>query len=428
MILEEPADLYRVETTYAYEQKGTIFAIYVHVPMVEKKEKLKLYEYVRFPIIQSFRANATIIPDVGEETNIAVVPIAQETRVIEAISQHRFRTMSETDIHSCQKIRNVHLCGGRNLLRTDIEESCIGGLWLADNSIIANNCEMKITKSKEFVAKVSANTWMVFSPKSLSTTVQCGEVVETIRFNEGQSRVEMPENCELLSYTAYLSTDININMDFKYKVIEWKFNGDVFEEFTKDGENVNEIIRGIVKTKSRFSLGDITHLKHYYTASSGEIAKIWEYVTSLNVFAWFGNIYMFLTVCLVVIILWFCYKGGCIGLTYRCLVGKKKNGQRVRERSESGGRRESHDIESNHHPRMVPSLIPVRPSAPGVSFEGEKSNGRKMAKPSYKEENDSDEGECSPGEIPEGLKLENFVCNHHMKKGYGHCTGYFNEH
>ena len=125
MILKSPSDLYKVETTYAYEKNGAVFAIYVHVPMVEKEEKLKLYEYVKFPIVQSFKANATIIPDVGEETNIAVVPIAHENRATESISQHRFRTLSELDIQSCMKINDVHLCGGRNTLRTDIENSCI---------------------------------------------------------------------------------------------------------------------------------------------------------------------------------------------------------------------------------------------------------------------------------------------------------------
>jgi len=436
MILEEPADLYKVETTYAYEKEGEVFAIYVHVPMVEKEEKLKLYEYVKFPIIQSFAANATIIPDVGEEPMIAIVPIDQATRAVEAISQHRFRTMSETDIQSCQKIRDVYLCGGRNTLRTDIEDSCIGGLWLADHSIISRNCDMKISKSKEYVTKISANSWMVFSPKKLITTAKCGGTTVPVRF-ERQNKIVMPEDCQLLSYSHYLSTDLNINMDYKYKVIEWKFNGDVFEEFTREGEDVNKIIRGIVQTKSRFGLGDITHLKHYYTASSDQIAAIWEYLTSLNIFGWFGNFYMFLTFCMVIMILWLCYKGGGCTKFYRCLFKKKERGNRhrQRERSESVSRHDRHDIEANHlsYPILMPSLHPTRPSAPilespnvsNLEIERELTSGRRIPKPNHREEGRWEE-ECNPGAIPEGLKLENFVCNHHVKKGApGHCMGYY---
>ena len=77
-------------------------------------------------------------------------------------------------------------------------------------------------------------------------------------------------------------------------------------------------------------------------------------------------------------------------------------------------------------PPLVPILIPpARPSAPAeVSFENEISYRKGSHEFHARDEND----ECNPGQLPEGLTIENFVCNHHVKRGGpGHCTGYFNE-
>ena len=423
MVLERPFDLYKVETTYAYERNGKVFAIYVHVPMVEKDEKLRLYEYVKFPILQSFKANATLIPNVGEETNIAVVPITQTVSSKNPISQHRFRTLSETDLQSCLKINDVYLCGGRNTLRTDIESSCIGGLWLADHKIISKNCEMEILSLREYVAKIGTNKWIIFSPEKRFKSAKCGDnIAETIRLSY-QTKLVMPEDCMVALDSHYLTTDTNVNMDFNYKIIQWNFNGDVFQEFGEGMENINEVIQGIVQSKSKFSVGDISHLKHYFSPSTAQIAAIWEYLSSLNIFAWFGNIYIFLTICLIIVGIWFCYRGGCLSAFYKCLCYKKKRGG---ARSRPRHQNDEDDQEAIHLPPLVPILIPpARPSAPAeVSFENEISYRKSSHEFHARDEND----ECNPGQLPEGLTIENFVCNHHVKRGGpGHCTGYFNE-
>jgi hypothetical protein len=427
MILENPSDLYKIETTYAYEKEGRVFAIYLHVPMVEKDEKLKLYEYVKYPIVQSLSANATIIPDVGEHTNIAVVPIAQDARAIDKISHHRFRTMSDTDLQACMKINDVYMCAGRNTLQTDIENSCIGGLWLADHTVISKNCDMKIGPLREYVAKLGSSMWIIFSPERRTTSVQCSNgLVESVPI-EGQVRLEMPEDCMINLHSYYLTTDTNVNIEFKYKVIEWKFNGNVFEEFITGDENVNEIIRGIVQSKSKFGIGDISHLKQYYAPSSAQIAAIWDYLSGLNIFAWFGNIYIFLSACLLIVFIWFCYRGGCLSALYNCMcVRRPDDDDRNRHRNRAN---RVEDGESEEVQILRPIIMPPpRPSAPVV--DAENAVGIENEKRVRKGKRVSDEGEledeCDPGPIPEGLRIEDFVCNHHVKKGApGHCTGYF---
>jgi hypothetical protein len=70
---------------------------------------------------------------------------------------------------------------------------------------------------------------------------------------------------------------------------------------------------------------------------------------------------------------------------------------------------------------LVPSLVPApKPSAPIVDVENELTDERRVSV--YRD----GENECNPGPLPEGVKLEDFICNHHVKKGApGHCMGYY---
>jgi hypothetical protein len=428
MILENPFDLYEMEATFGYAQEGRVFAIYVHVPLVERKEQLSLLEHLPFPILQSFTANATIFPKTGDDKYLALISTGEEVATSETTPPHRYRVFGEADLQACYRFRNVYLCGGRNTLRTDIQDSCIGSLWLMDHTLISKNCEMNLGPYSEFVAKLGPSKWMVFSPILFMASAVCGkDSSKTVRIKK-QTVIEMPDDCRVYLKKHYLSTDNNIMMDFNVEVHSWKFDGNIFDPFFKDEKELFANIQEIISSKSKFGLGDLSHLKHYYTPTVDAIDHMWNFFSGLNIFSWFGNVYILVSILFTIYVLYWGYSKG---LFKNCFKSRSHEGQvsYSREPRVNVGRQVNRHFEVRNVSVVEPVPPPYYPNPtapveiPNYPTQEMNYGGREV---DYGEERLLAE-ECNPGPILKGgKKLEDFVCNHHVTKGApGHCMGYF---
>ena len=288
MILEHPSDIYEVESTYGYDKEGQNFAIYVHIPLVEKEERLRLLEYVPFPILQSKELNATILPIVKQENLIALLP--NENVRANEIPSHKYRILSDLELGACQRIRNSYICGGRNTLRTDIENSCVGSLWLREHTLIAKNCDMKISMLNEYVVKLGLRKWLVFSPSPLSTSIFCGkDSRENVRF-EIQTEIEMIEDCKLSLSNHLLTTDVNVGIDHTIRVFDWVFSGNIFKDLSDNKDQLSAMIHQFMSSRDELRIRDLENLKHFYIPSQDQIGKIWEFLSSLNFIPWMDGI------------------------------------------------------------------------------------------------------------------------------------------
>jgi len=301
LLISHPTDLYDVQASYGYSQSGVVFKIFCHVPLAGKTQKLALLEHVKFPLAyQSQMANATITPDPGPDKFLAVLPVGLQT----TSSGHRYRVLNEAELQSCFKIREYYLCSGRNVLMTNIGECCVGSLWLRKNDLISKNCELKVEPLHEAVAKLSPRSWLVFSPEPRSISISCGKnIIQSLRF-EHQTRINLVEGCDIALGSHLLSTDANVLFDFQIQTHEWRYYGNIFTGLTETPENVNQMIDEITATKGKYGLKDLSHLKHYFEASSNHLSEIWKAISSLKLFSWFGNIYTFFV---YVLIIWLCY-------------------------------------------------------------------------------------------------------------------------
>jgi len=168
----------------------------LHVPMVEVGQQLGLTEFIPYPLKQSLKVNATIIPEVGDYRFLAIIPKKGTGSQDSLVPAHSCRVFNTAEIDSCFRLGTVRICAGRNTLHTDIENSCVGSLWLREESLIQKNCEMFISKRQEFVAKMDVNKWMVFLPDTSARTLECGKKTETIRF-ETKTEITLPEDCKV---------------------------------------------------------------------------------------------------------------------------------------------------------------------------------------------------------------------------------------
>ncbi len=82
---------------------------------------MPLYEFIPLPIHFNFSSNVSIAPEVGA-TNMIAVGHSQS-----------YQLLSSTDLQSCNKMGETYFCKGRNVLLTDLNKTCLGALYLADN-------------------------------------------------------------------------------------------------------------------------------------------------------------------------------------------------------------------------------------------------------------------------------------------------------
>jgi len=66
----------------------------------------------------------------------------------------------------------TYFCKGRNDLRTDITETCLGSLYLQQGQGIQKNCKFEITAAKEQVFRLAHNKWAIEAQKQFTTVVQ----------------------------------------------------------------------------------------------------------------------------------------------------------------------------------------------------------------------------------------------------------------
>jgi len=418
LLLEHPTDLYDVQASYGYDKSGLFFRVYAHVPLASQSETLSLYEHVPFPLAyQSLLSNMTITPDTGVDKYLAV---------LSAGTNHRYRVLSEVDIQNCFKLRNYFLCSGRNILRLDMKSSCIGSLWLMDQDLVIRNCPMKTEPLQEVAVKLTPHEWLIFSPDLLIASAACNKgLTQSIRF-EKQTRLSMPEDCEVSLSRFHLSTDSNILVDFKIKVHEWRYFGKIFPPSTSSSSNhsFDNVIDQIMAARDIYQ-EDLSHLKHQFEATDNFLSKIWNSLSNLNLFSVFGNVYMFLLYIAIIWLLFTCISRG----WFKKIVCLKRRRNIRKDSSIIRPVRTASVHFSKPSENVSLKTEPEPPPYASVAIETPDSLEAIATAPFFKPITSpapwSDGTSCYVKTIPDGQDSRNFVCHHHDPI-HG-CNGVFNQ-
>jgi hypothetical protein len=66
LLVNNPFKLYDLESSYRYSEHNQTMYVALHMPMVKEGQELWLKEFIPYPLKQSLKVNATIIPEVGD--------------------------------------------------------------------------------------------------------------------------------------------------------------------------------------------------------------------------------------------------------------------------------------------------------------------------------------------------------------------------
>ena len=247
LFLSHPSDLYQVDTSYLFDSVRKAFTLVIHVPMVPKDQQLTLQRYLPFPMVDSFNHNASILPDLGERVYLASNP------------KHEYRIMSQADLLSCTKRGTLHLCLGRNSLRTDLRKTCLGGLFLKDMQGVKDYCRFVLHKPAEYVIGVTHAKWLVSTHEDFSAEVVCDSRSLSIPFQK-QTLIKISPGCKVKLRDNILTTDKSRDITAGVHVIDWEIDVDLFA--SQSNAFIEKRLAEFEKLGPKvFQAKDLSHLK-----------------------------------------------------------------------------------------------------------------------------------------------------------------------
>jgi hypothetical protein len=91
-----------------------------------------------------------------------------------AIGQdHQFNLLSQSDLNSCTQYGTTYLCKGRDVLLTDLDNTCLVSYYLENIDAIHSQCKFNLIPPQEHVFQIMSNKWIISSPTDFSSIIKC---------------------------------------------------------------------------------------------------------------------------------------------------------------------------------------------------------------------------------------------------------------
>jgi hypothetical protein len=159
--IHQPSDLYKLETSFIHRLEEHTVILILHVPYVETKNLLPLYEFISLPIYFNFSSNVSVIPDIGKQDLITLG------------NTEAFQTLSSSDLANCKCLGKTFFCEGRSVLQTNIIDDCLGSLYFGRATLIKQNCKFCIDSTREKIYSLGNNTWLVYLVATIAMNQVC---------------------------------------------------------------------------------------------------------------------------------------------------------------------------------------------------------------------------------------------------------------
>jgi len=153
---------------------------------------------------------------------------------------------------------DTYFCKGRNDLRTDITETCLGSLYLQQGKGIQKNCKFEISAAKEQVFRLAHNKWAIATQKQFTTHQVCGKNRKPVTVGPGTT-ITLEPGCKIRLQSYILTADTLEEEVVETTHFSWSWNAtQIFpdlqpQQFSKAIQSLNHYGLHIVDA------ADITH-------------------------------------------------------------------------------------------------------------------------------------------------------------------------
>jgi hypothetical protein len=98
-----------------------------------------------------------------------------------AIGQdHKFNLLSQSVLNSCTQYGKTYLCKGPDVLRTDLDNTCLGSYYLKNFDSIHSKCKFDLIQPQEHIFQITSNKGIISSLSDFSTIIKCPSTFQSV--------------------------------------------------------------------------------------------------------------------------------------------------------------------------------------------------------------------------------------------------------
>ena len=234
-------DYYQLETSYIRHKND--ITILIHVPCYVPENRLTIYRFVPFPFplplkthfssmsienklyFDEMKSESNLFPLVTEiDPHTEALFINPENKFLAIGRDNKFKVFDGEEMAMCTKRGKTYLCDNNQVTRKDMEQSCLGSLYLRHEKGVFRHCKFKREILREKVYQLSATDHLVFTPTPLTAQVKCNNGTHHPLFLSQNTRVHIPQGCstELRDHT--IKSVFNIRLTPEPLKILWHFD------------------------------------------------------------------------------------------------------------------------------------------------------------------------------------------------------------
>ena len=211
-LIEKLNDLFQLETSYLSGPKNKILLL-VHVPLVKEGHKYQLLRFIPFPLSQTLAHNASITPKVDKD----LLAIRSKE------GQTEYKVLDYSDLIACDKIGNNYRCEGRNVLQTQLEDTCLGSLHRQKLQGVLDTCQFEVKTNQEHVFELSNRNFLISTPEPFHTSIECGEESHSVKI-EKLTKINVQGGCQVRLRQHIIRPERDLFADYKVIHFEWTWD------------------------------------------------------------------------------------------------------------------------------------------------------------------------------------------------------------
>jgi hypothetical protein len=204
------SDLFQIEASYFHD--GRDVHLLLHVPMVPDGSLLRLFRLHPFPLPLS--KEHMLVPDVDYDV-LAISPGLERLATV----------LNYVDLMACHNVNNIYLCEQQGVLKTNINSTCLGSLYLQDFESAKLLCPLKIHDSEEIVEQLLNNWFLAYSPKAMMAPVICHNGTNSeIHLKVGINHFHLSPGCRTKLKNHVVISDISLKESIDMMHYEWSWD------------------------------------------------------------------------------------------------------------------------------------------------------------------------------------------------------------
>jgi hypothetical protein len=260
LLLRHPSDLLQIETSYVHD--GTEVHLILHIPMAPSDSLMRLVQLRPFPL--PFSDTHMLMPN--PDNQILAISANADRFSIE---------MSAVHLLGCHRVNQVYMCERSGVLNRYLNDTCLGSLYMQDLEGATTLCEMTILPIRETVLQLQDNWYLVHSPISFTSHVDClNSSASEVFIRRGVNRIHVSPSCRLHLHSHVLISNFAVTLDTVIKHYEWELDRISFSE--EEQAHTDEWLTSFEDTSIRATLSQIRH-----SLSVEKRSVIWKYIFSL---------------------------------------------------------------------------------------------------------------------------------------------------